>query len=435
MDVTDQLAAIRTLIDAQAAQLGLTPAEVLAELAAGPDGRPVSGTTLAQYFPTWAETLDLTAAGRKTYRNAAYPLAYGMALERRVIPPGKTDIRVVPMGDEHAARWLNAAQEVNRRFDLRLDIPRLAGCSRTPHGSVLLWPGLGHLELGAIGTSELTEAKQWVRLRAITNARTKRNPVRSDGMGAARSMLTAAGSLYRAAAADGLVRADYDPTRLVGRGRRSRPQGEFAHTVEHRRTLSQAELEEVRLCWCHAGDDPLLDAWLFEYHLRTGSRRGGALALTLDLVDVEQQLIYPPDKDSDASRGVRRDEEAMPVPLPLAAGLVDFARARGASRGDDLVFRYADGRPITARRYDTIKRRCATLDIVASMDRFGPHHLRSTAAAQIERLATDGRGTALKQRFLRHAPNGQTERYGRATLEELARAVVRWTRHPHPLAD
>lgn len=155
----------------------------------------------------------------------------------------------------------------------------------------------------------------------------------------------------------------------------------------------------------------------------------------MELIDADLQLIWPPDKNSDAARGERHDDGAMPVPRALCEGLVEFARTRGAKDPDDLVFRYRDGRSISARRYDTIKRRCADLKVVGERDRFGSHDLRSTGAARIEALGGDGRGHVLKQRYLRHAADSHTARYGRAELKELARAVARWTGHPHPLAE
>ena len=252
-------------------------------------------------------------------------------------------------------------------------------------------------------------------------------------MGAVRGMVSALGNLYRAAAVDKHVPIGTNPSEAVNLPPRQKRVGEAKHTVEHRKTLEVAELEGVRQMWCHTGDDPELDAWLYQWHLLTGSRRSGALGLKLFLLDPEQQLVWPPDKNSDASRGVRRDEEAMPVPRALVEGLIDFARSRGATHDDDLVFRYRSGRPISARRYDTIKRRCAKLPFVAQRDRFGAHDLRSTGAARVETLAPSGRGPATKQRYPRHAANGQTEAYGRATLAELAAVISQWTGHPHPL--
>lgn len=432
MDFNTGLDAIRATLAMHAHALGLSAEALLAALQ---DGAPApSGVTLATYFPRWATTLDLTPATIRTYRNAVDPIAYGMRLEHRTVPRGHDQIKIVPFADVDAAAWLTAAQAVDRDLKLGLDVPALDRCQRTANGSVLLWDGLGHLPLGTITTTDLTMAARWVRLRAITNARTKRNPVRSDGMGAVRGMLSAVGHLYIRAAGDTLVPAGTDPTASIKRGRRRRSTVDDSHTVEHRRMLSVGELEQLAEQWCGTGNDRLLDSWLFEYHLRTGSRRAGALGLTLGLIDVEHQLIYPPDKDSEASRGIRSDAGAIPVPRPLAEGLVAFARARGADGADDLVFRGLGGDPISARRYDTITRRCAKLPFIAAMDRFGPHHLRSTAAAQIEALGHDGRGPAVKQRFLRHAPNGQSQVYGQVNLNELAVAVAIWTGSPHPLA-
>jgi integrase len=387
VDTTTGIETTRNIIAMQAAALNLSPEALLKALQE--DVTPLTGITLAEYFPRWAATLDLTHATARTYRNAVDPVANGMRLEHRTVPPGRDEIIVVPVKDLDAERWLQEARSISRELSLDLDVPTLADSRRTEDGSVLLWPGLGHLPPGAITTTDLTLAARWVRLRALTNGRTKRNPVCTDGMGAVRGMLSAVGHLYTRAAGDKVVPAGTDPTVSIKRGRRRRKKDGSTHTVEHRRTLTGEELVEISDIWCGTGDDRLLDSWLFEYHLRTGSRRAGALGLTLDLIDVEKQLIYPPDKDSEASRGVRHDDGAMPVPRALAEGLIAFARSRGAVRPDERVFRGLKGRPISARRYDTIKKRCSKLPYVAAMDRFGPHHLRSTGAAWTGPLRLD----------------------------------------------
>ena len=159
---------------------------------------------------------------------------------------------------------------------------------------------------------------------------------------------------------------------------------------------------------------------LYQFHIKTGARREGALNLRLCDLD-------------DATARVRLDEKFgqidwQPAPLSLIRDLRAIAIARGAKGDEDKVFR-KHGTPISARRYDSwLKRVQAGLPWA---DKIGvdAHTLRHHAGSVIERIA----GKAVAHRFLRHTGQDVTDIYTEATEAEVARAVALMTGEPHPL--
>jgi integrase/recombinase XerC len=99
--------------------------------------------------------------------------------------------------------------------------------------------------------------------------------------------------LYRRAVEDGLISEADDPARKVPEPRR---------LPSTRRAVPETRLAEINQIAATTGDDPELDTLLLRLHTETACRRGGA-----------------------------QDRHAPP--------------------GGQLL-RYADGRPITSRRYD-----------------------------------------------------------------------------------
>jgi integrase/recombinase XerC len=86
-----------------------------------------------------------------------------------------------------------------------------------------------------------------------------------------------------------------------------------------------------------------LDTLLLRLHTETACRRGGALALRPQDLDPDQCLVLLREKGETV--------RWQPVSPTLMACLVRHGQDRQAPAGGQLL-RYADGHPITYRRYD-----------------------------------------------------------------------------------
>ena len=112
------------------------------------------------------------------------------------------------------------------------------------------------------------------------------------------------------------------------------------HPPGRHRTTRLAEINQVAAT---TGDDPELDTLLLRLHTETACRRGGALALRPQDLDPDQCLILLREKGETV--------RWQPVSPTLMARLVEHGQERHAPP-DGQLLRYADGRPITSRRYD-----------------------------------------------------------------------------------
>ena len=353
-------------------------------------------------------------------------------------------IRGTASWDEQRERtWLEDLAAVDEAHDLGLDIsldpdsyPRSLDAEDT--GALIVWPGFGDRPLTGLRRTELEAALVWPRARALAEARRRdrkraergQEPCGWTGNSAVELMISAARQVYTYAQHDGYVPADFSPAAGIpkpGRG------------GSRRRRMTESELDELFFVCTSTGNDPELDTMLLRFHLATGARQEGAIRLKLRHLRDQDATIVIPDKGSLAKRGHdHREDERVPVPQTLIDELRRFARSRGATEPHETVFHYrtahprtgAANPPLTSRRYDTLHKRVKRYCAWAVKGEWGSHWLRHHAAGEMEDLG----GRAVKQRFLRHRPNGQTDQYAVATLEEVASIVALRTGEPHPLA-
>jgi hypothetical protein len=111
----------------------------------------------------------------------------------------------------------------------------------------------------------------------------------------------------------------------------------------YRRAVPDSRLAQINEVAAATGNDPDLDTLLLRLHTDTACRRGGALALRLADLDPEQCLVLLREK-GETTRW-------QPVSPTLMDRLVRHGQERQAP-SDSPLPRYADGRPITYRRYD-----------------------------------------------------------------------------------
>lgn len=174
---------------------------------------------------------------------------------------------------------------------------------------------------------------------AKKNARTRANS--RKGSGAQENCVAALRHFFAKAVDDGLLREN--PALKLAKPKRQ---------ASHRRPLKPEEVEQLWTVTVTTGNDPALDALLFRFHLETGARRGGALALRVRDLDRKNQTVLLREKGE--------TERWAPVSATLLDALEDHAASRGATAPDDALFRYQPGkgavvgRPLTYRRYDNL---------------------------------------------------------------------------------
>src|SRR6185503_5468405 len=116
-----------------------------------------------------------------------------------------------------------------------------------------------------------------------------------------------------------------------------------------RRALPHDRLAEINHIAATTGNDPDLDPLLLRLHTETACRRGGALALAPDDLDPEQCLIRLREKGETV--------RWQPVSPTLMRHLLAHGESRGGLGSGQRLLRYANGRPITKKRYDYLWRR------------------------------------------------------------------------------
>lgn len=189
--------------------------------------------------------------------------------------------------------------------------------------------------------------------------------------------------------------------------------------------MADARLVEINETAAMTGNDPALDSLLLRLHTETACRRGGALALRPQDLDPDQCLIFLREKGATV--------RWQPVSSTLMAHLVRHAAHRGAPRGGQLL-RYADGRPITTRRYDhlwgparqapAVGGHAADLRPLAS-----PHHVDlGGTQLRLRRRPRLRRTRRLKRRRWNHNHVRADKPPG------IAAALAALTGEPHPLA-
>jgi hypothetical protein len=207
------------------------------------------------------------------------------------------------------------------------------------------------------------------------------------GRSAEEHLVAALRCLYQRAVDDGLITEADNPARKVAKPRR---------LPTTRRALPDNRLAQINQIAAATGDDPELDTLLLRLHTKTACRW-------------------------------------QPVSRTLMARLTEHARERHAP-ADGQLLRYADGRPITSRRYDHLWVRIGRhLPWVATQG-ISSHWIRHTILTWVERNF----GYAVARAYAGHTDSGSeagaTSTYVRASLAEVAAALAALTGEPHPLA-
>ena len=182
-------------------------------------------------------------------------------------------------------------------------------------------------------------------------ARARQARPASTGRASQESCVTALRALFGRAAAAGLITAN--PAAALTRPRRVRGR---------RRALDDGELTELIDAVRTTSRDPDLDLMVLRFHLESGARPEGALNLRYRDLDPRRATVWLREKGD--------SEREQPVSPSLVTLLARHAQRRAPDLSDDgAVFRVRDGRPISARRYDTIFSRARSCLEVGRRDR------------------------------------------------------------------
>ncbi|HEV2780214.1 MAG TPA: site-specific integrase [Actinophytocola sp.] len=235
------------------------------------------------------------------------------------------------------------------------------------------------------------------------------------GRSAAEHLIAALRCIYRHAENDKHIAATDNPARKVTKPRR---------LPSTRRAVPDSRLAEINRVAATTGDDPALDTLILRLHTETACRRGGALALTPADLDSDQCLIRLKEKGETV--------RWQPVSPTLMTHLQHHADQRRAPANSQLL-RYANGRPITSRRYDHLWVRIGRHLPWVATQQISTHWLRHTTLTWVERNF----GYAVARAYVGHTDSGNagtTATYVRASLPEIATALAALTGEPHPLA-
>jgi integrase/recombinase XerC len=237
------------------------------------------------------------------------------------------------------------------------------------------------------------------------------------GRGAAEHLIAAFRCMYRYAVADGILTESQNPAARVPKPRRLR---------SARAALPDSRLEEILCAAATTGDDPALDALLLRLHTETACRRGGALNLMPEDLDAGHCLIRLHEKGETV--------RWQPVSPTLMSHLLAHADSRGGVASGQRLLRYANGRPISSRRYDYLWRRLGRQLPWVATQQISTHWIRHTTLTWVERHF----GFATAQAYAGHEDYGQGGRamatYVHAGLAEVATALAALTGEDHPLA-
>ena len=250
---------------------------------------------------------------------------------------------------------------------------------------------------------------------AKTHVVSRRNA--RGGRSAQEHLVAALRCLYARAIDDGLITEAGNPASKVAKPRR---------LPSTRRAVPDTRLAEINQVAATTGNDPDLDSLLLRLHTETACRRGGALALRPQDLDSDQCLILLREKGETV--------RWQPVSPTLMARLVRHGEQRHAPR-DGQLLRYADGRPVTSRRYDHLWTRIGRHLPWARTQQISMHWIRHTTLTWVERNF----GYAVAHAYAGHTDGGSgdggaTSTYVRASLSEVAAALAALTSEPHPLA-
>ena len=261
----------------------------------------------------------------------------------------------------------------------------------------------------SLAPSEIRQLMAYVKTHVVARRNAR------GGRSAEEHLVAALRCLYQRAVDDGLIAEADNPARKVAKPRR---------LPTTRRALPDTRLAEINEAAAATGDDPELDTLLLRLHTETACRRGGALALRPQDLDADQCLVLLREKGETV--------RWQPVSPTLMARLAEHARERHALPGGQLL-RYADGHPITSRRYDHLWTRLGRSYL-------GPHPAGQQPLDPPHSLTWVERnfGYAVARAYAGHTDSssetGATATYVRASLAEVAAALAALTGEPHPLA-
>ncbi len=296
-------------------------------------------------------------------------------------------------------------------------IPRVSGAvssgARRVYGSywnrvIQTW---GSRPITDVTASDISQLAEQVKATVV-----KRRNARG-GRGAAEHLIAALRCMYKHAVADGILTESENPAARVPKPRRLR---------STRTALPDGRLEEILRVAAATGDDPALDALILRLHTETACRRGGALALMPEDLDAEHCLIQLHEKGETV--------RWQPVSPALMSHLLAHGESRGGLAPGRPLLRYANGRPITSRRYDHLWRRLGRHLPWVATQQISTHWIRHTTLTWVERNF----GYAVARANAGHTDgsgeSGATSTYVRASLSEVAAALAALTGEPHPLA-
>jgi integrase/recombinase XerC len=268
----------------------------------------------------------------------------------------------------------------------------------------------GGRRLDEVTPSEIRQLMTYVKTHVVARRNAR------GGRSAQEHLVAALRCLYQRAVDDGLIAEADNPARKVAKPRR---------LPSTRRAVPDTRLAQINQVAASTGDDPELDALLLRLHTETACRRGGALTLRPADLDPEQCLILLREKGETV--------RWQPVSPTLMARLTGHGRERHAPP-DAQLLRYADGRPITSRRYDHLWTRLGRHLPWVATQQISMHWIRHTTLTWVERNF----GYAVARAYAGHTDGGSdtgaTSTYVRASISEVAAALADLTGEPHPLA-
>jgi integrase/recombinase XerC len=272
----------------------------------------------------------------------------------------------------------------------------------------------GHRRVNEPTALEISQLAEQVREGAVQRRNAR------GGRGAAEHLIGALRCMYSYLVADGILTQAENPAARAAKPRRLR---------SARMALPDSRLGELCRVASTTGNDPALDALLLRLHMETACRRGGALALAPDDLDPEQCLIRLREKGETV--------RWQPVSPTLMSHLLAHGESRGGLGNGQRLLRYANGKPITKKRYEHLWRRLGQhLPWVQTLQ-VSMHWIRHTILTWVERNF----GFAVAEAYAGHEDNRRGSRsmgamatYVRAGLPEVATALAALTGEPHPLA-
>ena len=214
--------------------------------------------------------------------------------------------------------------------------------------------------------SDIRQLMTWVKTHIVARRNAR------GGRSAAEHLVAALRCLYWRAVEDGLIAEADNPACKVAKPRR---------LPSTRRAVPDARLAEINHVAATTGDDPELDTLLLRLHTETACRRGGALALRPADLDSDQCLVLLREKGETV--------RWQPVSPTIMARLIALGRERHAP-DDGQLLRYADGRPITTRRYDHLWTRIGRHLSWVRTQQISIHWIRHTTLTWVAQLRLRG---------------------------------------------